>query len=278
MTDKNHKSELRFSRYNKAVLISIIVLCVAAVFSYFFLDEFVFSGPYRHFNNSQESNWLKTFKQLGKGWLVTWLLLFWVWAGGSRRAAVTGLLALLMVSATVYPLKVLVHRPRPQDVIKEHSRAEDKPTLTRSWSFPSGDTATAFAASTALAASVGWLWGLALFITSSGIGFLRLTVFAHYPSDIFGGAATGIFCGWLARQIGLQWAALEGLRANLVRSTAMAGVIVIPVSIGLLRGIDDTVIFLKTYGVLAAGVYLIVKGSLWLKRLQRQKDKQGTVV
>jgi len=94
-------------------------------------------------------------------------------------------------------------------------------------------------------------------------------VLAHYPSDVFAGAATGMLDGWLASRIISRWPLPESGQFNWYRAIAAAGVILIPLSLGLLEGIEQLLIFLKTYGAMAAGIYLVFKGSTWLKQLQR---------
>ena len=66
-----------------------------------------------------------------------------------------------------------------------------------SYSFPSGHTASAFAAAMAV------LWnnrkiGVPVFIFSSIMGFSRIYVQVHYCSDVIGGLISGIICGLIA--------------------------------------------------------------------------------
>lgn len=69
-----------------------------------------------------------------------------------------------------------------------------KPT---SYSFPSGHTASAFAAATALL----WhsrKWGIPTMIFAAVMGFSRIYVQVHYCTDVFGGIAAGAVCGLIA--------------------------------------------------------------------------------
>ncbi|MBO5359588.1 MAG: phosphatase PAP2 family protein [Clostridia bacterium] len=66
-----------------------------------------------------------------------------------------------------------------------------------SFSFPSGHTASAFAAATALL----WhsrKWGIPTMIFSAVMGFSRLYVQVHYCTDVFGGIVAGAICGFTA--------------------------------------------------------------------------------
>lgn len=64
-------------------------------------------------------------------------------------------------------------------------------------SFPSGHTASSFAVATALFAC-SKKWGIPAFIASAIIGFSRMYLYVHYPSDVFAGVIVGIICGILA--------------------------------------------------------------------------------
>jgi membrane-associated phospholipid phosphatase len=72
-------------------------------------------------------------------------------------------------------------------------------------SFPSGDVSHAFAWATSL--SIVWPAGSYLwFALAIEVIFERIAEGAHYPSDTVGGAALGIFAGWLAARL-LKFAA-----------------------------------------------------------------------
>lgn len=267
MIDKKATCKLKLRRSDLVILIAIVVLGLVAALSYFFLDARIISSLCQGPNNWHNNYWVEAFKYLGKTWVPIWLLLVWIRVSNRLRPALTGLLALLLLVPIVPPLKVLVGRPRPREVIAASSGAQENNGLDQSLSFPSGDTATVFAVATALAAFVGWYLIPVFFTLAAGIGFLRVAVLAHYPSDVFAGAAVGIFCGWLALQIGRRWVSLESPRFNWCRGTAVLGVILIPFLIGLFEGVNDLLIFLKTYVVLTAGIYLIAKAVAWSKCL-----------
>jgi undecaprenyl-diphosphatase len=264
--------QLRLRRINLEIWAAIIVLGLAALVSYFLLDERVFRWLYQHPNKWHGNNWLQAFTLLGKGWVLIWLLLSWVWATGRPargRPALVAILALLLVLPTIPSLKVLAQRPRPADIVKVHSRAEDRIALIRSWSFPSGDAAAVFAVATALAPFVRRQWSIILFTISSIIGILRVVVLAHYPSDVCAGAAIGMLISRLAWQITSRCQLPLPSGFNWYRAIAAVGMIVIPLSLGLFEGINQLLTFLKTYGVLVLGIYIAAKAGTHLKKLQK---------
>jgi len=270
MIGKKPLSMPKLRRADVVSLIAIVVLGVAAVFSYFFLDRCVVSWLCRR--PPQPRNlWLDTLSQLGKAGTLVWLSLCWIWVTGRLRPAVIILVALAIVAAFVFPLKVIVQRPRPQDIVKLHSRATDRNVLIRSWSFPSGDTADVFAATTVLAGFIAWPLAVVTFVAGCGVGLLRIAVLAHYPSDICAGAAVGIFCGWLALQITRHRLPFEQRGFDWCRVVAFSGVILVTLAVGLFQTTDKLLIFLETASVLFAGIYLIANAGNWLKLLRQHK-------
>ena len=67
-------------------------------------------------------------------------------------------------------------------------------------SFPSGHTAASFAAVGALRAAGSRLW-LPLLALAALIGFSRLYLYVHWPSDVLAGAMLGWGLGFLARYL-----------------------------------------------------------------------------
>ena len=63
-------------------------------------------------------------------------------------------------------------------------------------SFPSGHTAASFAAATAIYA-INRKWGIAAYIFAAVMGFSRLYLGVHFPTDVLGGAVCGTVAAWL---------------------------------------------------------------------------------
>lgn len=91
-------------------------------------------------------------------------------------------------------IKPLVARPRPFDffdVITRDMLIIPPPT---DFSFPSGHTAAAFAFSAAIYYKNKVL-GIIAFVFSVAMGYSRLYLCVHYPTDVLAGAILGIVCG-----------------------------------------------------------------------------------
>ncbi len=91
-------------------------------------------------------------------------------------------------------LKHLVGRVRPFDVIWGLNVLIPKPN---DFSFPSGHTASSFAAASILFRKLPKKYGIPAIILASMISFSRLYVGVHYPSDVLFGMVIGILISYL---------------------------------------------------------------------------------
>ena len=271
---KKQPSKIAFSRNDMVILVFIAVLSIAGLLSFYFLDQRIFSWLSFNPDFFNEGILLKGLELLGKGWAVVWLLLFGALTTNKHRPVLITLVSLVILAPTLLPLKLLVHRLRPKTVIEMNLHAEGEHDPYRSDSFPSGDTATVFAAATALASFVRRPWILVFFIAGCGVGLLRITDMAHYLSDVCAGAAIGVLCGWLALKVEQKWLALELLPINLLRFVEIAAVIGIPVSMVLFVGHNNLHLFLITYVLPAVCVYVVSRLVRQLKKYARAKPEE----
>lgn len=94
-------------------------------------------------------------------------------------------------------LKPFVGRIRPCDVNEAVQLLIPHPG---GFSFPSGHTGSSFAAASALFFGRSRL-GIPAFLLAAVIGFSRLYLYVHYPTDVFAGALIGIMLGWLGNML-----------------------------------------------------------------------------
>ena len=124
---------------------------------------------------------------LGFIWIV--LCLFLLCFKKTRQAGVAGLFALVL------SLK-LVARTRPYEVIDGLQLLTKKAT---DFSFPSGHSASAFAAAAAICKTQkGSKWRWIVLIGAVCMALSRLYIGIHYPSDVICGALSGTLCGLAA--------------------------------------------------------------------------------
>lgn len=137
--------------------------------------------------------------KLGNGGMIWILLTVILLLIPKTRKSGAALLAALCVDLILCNgiLKNLVARTRPFDVNTGIQLLIAKPA---DFSFPSGHTAAAFAAVTALwlckqRAGKWLLWKPALLLAAV-IAFSRLYLYVHYPTDILGGILVGAAAGY----------------------------------------------------------------------------------
>ncbi len=106
---------------------------------------------------------------------------------GTGRAVLIALILSLLVNNLL--LKNLVGRARPFDTIRNLVPLIAKP---RDYSFPSGHTASSFAAAGVLYRSLPRKFGIPAIVLAALIGFSRLYLGVHYPSDVICGMASGL--------------------------------------------------------------------------------------
>ncbi len=114
----------------------------------------------------------------GEIWIALTLIL--LFSRRTRRAGLAMALALGLYMITGhFLLKPLFARPRPNG-----------------YSFPSGHTSSAFAAAWALFRNDRQL-GIPALVLAAFIGFTRLYLYVHFPTDVLGGIVFGIVLGIL---------------------------------------------------------------------------------
>lgn len=143
------------------------------------------------------------FSTLGNGgfvWIILGVILLII-----PRTRKGGLHVLLAMAVTHLLgnviLKNVIARPRPCGVDTSVRLLIPYPS---EYSFPSGHTSNGFAA----AVSVFMNYrkpGVAALLVAGIIGFSRMYLFVHYPTDILGGIVLGIFDAWIVGFLMVRW-------------------------------------------------------------------------
>jgi len=129
---------------------------------------------------------------IGLIWIVLAIFLLCI-----KEYRVTGIAILLglLISLTLGNgiLKPSLARLRPY-IIYSWIPSDIVVSLPTDYSFPSGHAFGSFSAATIIFCRNKY-WGIFALILALGIGFSRVYLFLHYPSDMLGGMLLGILCG-----------------------------------------------------------------------------------
>lgn len=130
-------------------------------------------------------------------WLASAILMLFF--KKTRKVGIAALCSIaLCFLITNLCLKNVIARPRPFNVIPELTILIDAPV---SFSFPSGHTANSFAMAFIYFKILPKKWGIGAIVLASLIGFSRLYLGVHYPSDVLGGVLVAWICSVLVYRI-----------------------------------------------------------------------------
>lgn len=97
-------------------------------------------------------------------------------------------------------LKYAVNRPRP---FVTYPDIEQRDTHAGPYSFPSGHTSSAFALATSLTFSYPkWYVAVPAYLWAMTVGYSRMRLGVHFPTDVIAGAIIGTACGITCHYIG----------------------------------------------------------------------------
>ncbi len=127
--------------------------------------------------------------EAGWFWILTGVVLLFF--KKTRKIGITMLgaliLSLLVCNVT---LKPLVERVRPYDIKAGIDLIIKTP---HDYSFPSGHTSASFAGAVAILI-YNKKWGIPAVVLAALIGFTRLYLYVHFPTDVLAGALIGSAC------------------------------------------------------------------------------------
>lgn len=141
----------------------------------------------------------KFFSHLGNGVFYVLIGLLELWLFGNKGWLM--FLAILIGYAIQLPVYVIVKnsvkRLRPFEKLENIQNIVAVPDK---YSFPSGHTAAAFLMARSLSFQFPEL-SLFLFVIAALIGFSRVFLRVHYPTDVMAGAALGLLSSWVGTWI-----------------------------------------------------------------------------
>lgn len=139
--------------------------------------------------------------KLGDGGFI-WILItaFLLFSKNYRTLGKILVLSMLINAVVVnLCLKPIFARTRPFDLFEEIHLIIGKP---QDYSFPSGHTSVAFAfASVIIFYSKSKIFKSFSLLMSILMGYSRLYLYVHYPTDVIFGALIGILCSLVAKKI-----------------------------------------------------------------------------
>lgn len=116
-----------------------------------------------------------------------------------QRSAVKTCVGLGINTLLATGLKYAVNRPRPYET---YPGLVIRRTSTGPYSFPSGHTSYAFSlATSATLATKRWYVAVPCYVYAGTVGYSRVRLGAHYPSDVLAGALIGIGSSWLVWKV-----------------------------------------------------------------------------
>ena len=142
-------------------------------------------------------SWISNAATYSRIWVVIAAALALTGGERGRQTAIRGVTAIVTTSVTADLLakNLLPPRDRPVRSTPIAGRQARMPTSS---SFPSGHTASAFAFATVVTAGFPRL-SLPLYALATAVGYSRVHMGVHYPSDVMGGAVLGLAVGTALR-------------------------------------------------------------------------------
>ncbi|MDU1912115.1 phosphatase PAP2 family protein [Fusobacterium sp.] len=156
-------------------------------------DVYILFFIQNHFKNSFLDKVMPLITKLGSlGIFWITLACFLILIKKYRRIGITIFISIFLCALIGnIILKPLIKRIRPFDLVYFTQLLISAP---KDFSFPSGHTMASFASATIII-SQNKKWGIYAFILAFLIGFSRLYLFVHFPSDVIIGAIIGSILG-----------------------------------------------------------------------------------
>lgn len=117
--------------------------------------------------------------------------------GFENNLLFTLILAFFIERPSYFVLKNMLKRNRPSSVLKNY---QSLITPSDQFSFPSGHTSAAFLAATLISCFYP-IFALPLIIWACLVGFSRVALGVHFPTDLVAGSVLGMGSAWLSMEL-----------------------------------------------------------------------------
>ena len=121
--------------------------------------------------------------------------------------------------ALTYSLKYSINRMRPYDaypLLIQNAATENSPSM------PSGHTSLAFATATSLTLQYpNWYVATPAYLWACSVGYSRMNLGVHYPSDVVAGAALGVASAYITKLANdYLWGKWDKRKSNTSKTTS----------------------------------------------------------
>lgn len=160
------------------------------------LDENILLWIQNNLRNDTLTSFFKLITSLGDGgfiWVIFTIIL--LLCNKTKKIGIMSAITLILASImNNLILKEIFERTRPYEVVEGLNSVIGN---MNSFSFPSGHTASSFAMATVLYRQLPFKFGILAIVLAILIGFSRMYLGVHYPSDVCVGILIGIVSGYI---------------------------------------------------------------------------------